>query len=425
MEDESSKFLDCVNTNEATSTTSCSLINLTADELGDQVKSVMALDSKRVALVGPRYDGEGYTITLIDTVYDAVMASTRIKTVHAGTSNTAMARENAGHLMVCHAGKRIFFKHGSKVANVILSEKLPSRLAGFIGHKVDLDVVPTDKCPQFLEQQSTEDNSDLPKWEVISDKETDVACRLGEASQTLDLYRIVPEILAKGSLRDIQSVLDTYTDIPELLLLNMIELLVMKELNKIATMPDDEEKEDSHEKLQNSKEEKVQVKTKKNLEKVNEKERQSLLARAFNVSITETLMVQHLRQSRFELAKGMLAWIVEELKRTKQKRKVVVDVEQLFLWLGLILNAHYLNFILSKNDEEVRNLILLASEELGQAKTTMDILASTLPLTKIIRNAAKTKASSDAVVGLMQSSSLVGNMGNMANRAYSIELVEL
>ena len=140
-------------------------------------------------------------------------------------------------------------------------------------------------------------------------------------------------------------------------------------------------------------------------------------------------MIQHVRLCCFELSKNMLAWIVKEMTYVKA-RKHKVDLYQSLLWIGLILNSHYTNFILSKGNEEVKDLLIATTDLFGETQVTMDILSSTLPLTKMIRNAAKDKSassasSSAAVMGLMRSTSTLGNVGNMANRSYSIEIVEL
>ena len=78
--------------------------------------------------------------------------------------------------------------------------------------------------------------------------------------------------------------------------------------------------------------------------------------------------------------------------------------------------------------EEIKDLVIITMDLVSELQGTMDVLSSTLPITKMIRNAAKdtsssTACSSAAVMGLMRSSS-INNLCNMANRAYSIEIVE-
>ena len=407
LSNEGKKSLACLKKSDAP-VVDFAPINLTPDK--NQSLSLMPLNERRVALIGPRRDGEGYVITVVDAVFDVVVASTRIKTVHAETNTKETENGNVSYLMVCFAGERIFFKHGSKVANVILSEELPCRLSGFVGHEANLDLLPSEDLKKKfpLECDEMDECSELPQWKNVNAEEENTGDCLGEASQTLDLYRKMPEILAKRDFSAIEKVLSAYTDIPELLVLNIIEALIMEDLRRKHETPENEIK---------------QKHSKANLSM------RSLLVIAFNLPITETLMIQHVRQCRFELAKNTLAWIVTEMKYFKT-RKQKVDLDQSLIWIGLILNSHYTNFILSKGNEEVKDLIIATTDLIGETQVTMDILSSTLPLTKMIRNAAKDKSSSSAcssaaVMGLMRSTSTIGNVGNMANRAYSIEIVEL
>ena len=301
-------------------------MNLVPDK--DQTINMMSLDEHRIALSGPRKDGEGYTIVVFDPVFDAVVACSKIKTVHAEKNARVTEKHNVSYLMVCYRGERIFFKHGSKVANVILSKELPSNLSGFIGHEANLDIIPTE----IMEESSSKEledtgSSKVPAWEIVNPKNNAEGVQ-GEASQTIELYRIMPEILAKRDFVSIGEVLDTYTDIPELLVLNIIESFMLELFGNedAATLS---ESCPHH----------------------------SNIVKAFNVPITEVLMIQHLRQCNFELAKNMLIWIVIEMKAIDSDTEKV-SMDQLLLWVGLIINSHYTHFILSKGNEEVKELII-------------------------------------------------------------------
>ena len=391
---ESHKSLECLH--KPSTSIDFAVVNLVPEK--DQTINLMSLDQHRIALAGPRKDGEGYTIVVFDAVFDVVVACSKIKTVHAEKNAKEIETNNVSYLMVCHSGERIFFKHGSKVANVLLSKELPSNLSGFIGHEANLDILPTE----VMDQSSTKElhdtgSSKVPTWEIVNAKNNAEDVQ-GEASQTIELYRKMPEILAKRDFVSIGQVLDTYTDIPELLVLNIIESFMLELFGNEDTT------------------------------KLSEScPHHNNIVKAFNVPITEVLMIQHLRQCNFELAKNMLIWIVIEMK-TNNSDSEKVSMDQLLLWVGLIINSHYTNFILSKGNEEVTELIITTMDLVSEIQGTMDILSSTLPLTKMIRNAAKdtsssTACSSAAVMGLMRSSS-INNLCNMANRAYSIELVE-
>ena len=390
---ESKKALECLN--KPSTSVDFFAVSLVPDK--DQTLNLMALDERRIALSGPRKDGEGYSIVVLDAVFDAVVACSKIKTVHAEKNAKSVDKQNLSHLMVCHRGQRIFIKHGSKVANVILSKELPSNLSGFVGLEANLDIITSDAKKDDCMELDDNDSSKIVKWEIVNDVEN-VEDIQGEASQTIELYRIMPEILAKSDFSKIEEVLETYTDIPELLVLNIIEgfMLTMFKNEKDSNVVE------------------------------NDKYHKSIV-KAFNVPITEVLMTQHLRQCNFELAKNMLMWLVLEMK-SENSDEEKVSMDQLLLWIGLIINSHYTNFILSKGNEEIKDLVLITMDLVSELQGTMDVLSSTLPITKMIRNAAKdtsssTACSSAAVMGLMRSSS-INNLCNMANRAYSIEIVE-
>ena len=153
--------------------------------------------------------------------------------------------------------------------------------------------------------------------------------------------------------------LATYTDIPELLVLNIIEgfMLTIFKNEKDSNVAE------------------------------NDKYHKSIV-KAFNVPITEVLMTQHLRQCNFELAKNMLMWLVLEMK-SENSDEEKVSMDQLLLWIGLIINSHYTNFILSKGNEEIKDLVLITMDLVSELQGTMDVLSSTLPITKMIRNAHK------------------------------------
>ena len=105
-----------------------------------------------------------------------------------------------GSLLNCFGGNRIFFKHGARMAT-IFAQSLPSSLADFVG------------------KRAFQSHSQVPavgRWEPAD-----------TSSQPLELYKSLPEMLKDGGgVKAVESVLETYTDIPELIVLNAIEVLV-------------------------------------------------------------------------------------------------------------------------------------------------------------------------------------------------------
>lgn len=457
LNETSKKVLSCLSKSES-NILGLDPINLTPDK--GQYVGVQLLNERRIAIVGPRKDGEGHAITIVDAVFDVLLAGTKIKTTYADKDTEQSEHNNLSYLMLCHAKQRILFKHGSKVANVILDDQLPYRLSGFIGHETNLDVLPSDMKtiePTNLKSTVEEDN-EIPKWEIVHSGTKNE--NIGEASQALDLYRRLPVILANRDVSELENILDVYTDIPELLLLNILECLI----NEVYVIP--EEYVPSSNPTSPTYEERAPLGVDRvfryvpsscsnspsltfsppssTLEKIAQPgvDRamiltgadkifllENCLVKALNVSITEKLMTQRLRQCNFEIVTHLLHWILFQMKNGR-RTEGEINMDHGLVWIGMILNSHYTNLILSgKSNERVKNLILSAQALTEETKATMDVLYSTLPLTKMICDASKAKSSSNeassaALVGLMQSASIGENPSNMANRPYSIEIVE-
>jgi hypothetical protein len=71
--------------------------------------------------------------------------------------------------------RRLLFKHGQRVANLII-EELPSNLAALVGSQTNETV--------SLTIESLAEDDDLPAWEVV-----------GSVSQPIQLYEILPDLL--------------------------------------------------------------------------------------------------------------------------------------------------------------------------------------------------------------------------------------
>lgn len=221
-------------------------------------------------------------------------------------------------------GQHILFKHGQRMAGVI-AQDLPRSLADILG------------CKAFVSSQS----SDLKNTE--------------NSSRGVELYRIVPEILRgqvsrpKAAVEEARQVLDTYgsQEFPELLVLNLIEMFL--------TLPDSVFKVEGR------------------------LSKKSLLDAAFSVPITEALMTQHLRFTSFKLAKEMLKHLLGSLAKGED----CWELSQVLTWNSLILNAHFSNFVLLK-DQEVKDLLQEDLDSIGVLEGSISHLAATLPLLRLI-----------------------------------------
>lgn len=103
-------------------------------------------------------------------------------------------------MLNCHGDKRIFFKHGARMAT-LYAEGMPATLADMVGRAAFAAPATAQPSPAAA----------AGPWKAVD-----------QPSQSLDLYQRLPNVL-KGGL---ESVLDAYTDIPELLVLNTVEALV-------------------------------------------------------------------------------------------------------------------------------------------------------------------------------------------------------
>jgi hypothetical protein len=53
------------------------------------------------------------------------------------------------------------------------------------------------------------------------------------------------------------------------------------------------------------------------------------------------------------------------------------------LWIGIVLNSHYTNFILTK-DDETRQQLVIALTLINELEASLQLNGSTLPLIKMI-----------------------------------------
>jgi len=73
-----------------------------------------------------------------------------------------------------------------------------------------------------------------------------------------------------------------------------------------------------------------------------------LLSRAFSIPVNDALMIQHLRQVDFSSTKKMLSTLFDVLEAANGEGDTF---ERTLLWIGMVLNAHYTNFVMSRDDE--------------------------------------------------------------------------
>lgn len=197
----------------------------------------------------------------------------------------------------------------------------------------------------------------MPSWEVV-----------GSVSQPVQLYEILPDLLIEQNVDKVAEVIGTYSDIPELLVLNIMEMLFSAPDEKFGA--------------KNSKFE--------------------LISRAFSLPVNDSLMVQHLRKVEFILIKKFLSTLFDIIQYANEDSD---SFEKVISWIGMILNAHYTNFILSK-DDETREQLMAAFEIVNQMEESLHLIGSTLPLIKMIAQKQLVRPA-------------------MSQKIYNIEIVEL
>lgn len=176
---------------------------------------------------------------------------------------------------------------------------------------------------------------DIPTWEVV-----------GSVSQPVQLYEILPDLLSRQNVEKVSEIMSTYSDIPELLVLNIIEMLFAAPDEKFGGNSD----------------------------------RLELLTRAFVMPVNDTLMVQHLRQVDFSAARKIISALFDVLE------SVIHDddaFEKLLVWIGMVLNSHYANFVMSR-DDETRDQLTAALAIVNQMESSLQVIGHTLPLIKMI-----------------------------------------
>ena len=285
----------------------------------------------KVAVLGPKEGSEGQAVVVIDV---------GVGRDGFGVGGMGVkAVQSEGKLLLCH-GKRIFFQHGQRMAAIFV-DNLPSTLADFVGKKA-------------FEKGSTEDPAEEP-WQPLD-----------MPSQPLELYKILPDLLRKESnFDDIETVLQSFTDIPELLVLNFIEML---------------------------------------LSSSSESRQKDLLSKAFRIPVTDTVLLQHLRMTEFKMVEKMLQHLLAllQIETTTEASDVGDSFEHYLAWISCILNAHYGNFLLS-----------------GDATLLEDALETVQVLESCVNSMGETMA----VLKMIQDNQMI--QPDYSNKPYSIELVDL
>ena len=138
-----------------------------------------------------------------------------------------------------------------------------------------------------------------------------------------------------------------------------------------------------------------------------------MLSRAFNVPVTESVLLQHLRNSEFSLVQKMLGHLIDMVRIESTETEAGGGGEELngdkfehhLTWIGCILNAHYANFLMST------------------AEGSIKMLEEALETVHVLEDNVNAMGETMAVVKLIHDKQMIQT--DYSNMNYSIETVEL
>ena len=138
-----------------------------------------------------------------------------------------------------------------------------------------------------------------------------------------------------------------------------------------------------------------------------------LLSRVFNVPVTESVLLQHLRNSEFSLVQKMLGHLIDMVRIESAETVAGSGGEDLkgdnfehhLSWIGCLLNAHYANFLMST------------------AEGSIKMLEEALETVQVLEDNVNAMGETMAVVKLIHDKQMIQT--DYSNMNYSIETVEL
>ena len=196
-------------------------------------------------------------------------------------------------------------------------------------------------------------------------------------SDAVDLYLALPTMFEKKDVAGVKRVLEQNSpDIPELLVLSIIEFIFVCE----------------------------------NEEDLGQVEREKMLTMAFDVPITDSLMLSHLCQLDFGLAVKMIDFVNLSIKlESALSGGGHTDrFQRLVQWMGLLLNAQYTNVLLLSRDDDgkVAELLGDVASNVEELEVASSAFASVIPLAELLKGKKYREPS-------------------FANTTYCVEVVEL
>ena len=289
------------------------------------LSNLAALDSKHFCFFTSAKEGEdGGLLQVYNTNYGIQVASSSVKVT---CPRATKAEEWPG--VVCH-NRKCYFKHGNRVA-VIDFESLPESLSELIGMN-------SNAKSSEVETVSLKTPGGISsfKWKETNET-TDINCSAFLLAQKDGLKAEALEaLLAEG------------TKLPESLVVPLLESLLKK--GKKAG------------------------------------EDKTLITKVLMLPITEETMVQHMREVTSSTASRLFQVVLELFLDLNNDDSDGGEKKfsQLLLWMSIILDAHYGNFAVSK-DEETKNAIIQCAELIGELDGSINMLGSLMAQVKVIQ----------------------------------------
>lgn len=129
-----------------------------------------------------------------------------------------------------------------------------------------------------------------------------------------------------------------------------------------------------------------------------------VMKKALRMPMSENGILQYLKYTEYRSAKKMISSIIKLLQETSTNDDAFID--QLLAWLDLVLNAHYTNFVVTK-DNESKDVLIMCAELMEELDSSVNMLATVMSQMKMMKE------------------KIAIRQAQVSNHIYSVEVVYL